>query len=502
MEANPIYRAATSFQEWIRYNFVTRKLNTVFGALVFVLAAVIISYIGVLIDMKLAVVIVGGLAGILVMILCLLYPVFGFYFTYFISIFVSLPEKLSNSGVIPTGLIPEYFSYITLLGVITKQEYRKEITNRFWSNAITIFMVILLLYYCLEFFNPEMHRKLGWFNYIRKQGSLFAFFYISYCVMNSRQAVRQMVNFWIVISLVEALYACKQQWIGFFGFELRWLMSDSARMELFINWGFTRKFGLLSDPASSGILYAASGTFLLVLALREPGTWRRILLYLVAIINLVASSYSGTRTATMMIVLGVGFYGVMTLYEKRTIVFMTFCALLLTFIMVAPIYGNAVINRVRSTFTPSQDNSALIREVNRRTVQPYIYRHPIGGGIYTAGNIGILYNPGHFLSHFPPDSGYMQVLMEQGIIGLILTLLFYYFILRTGLKYFYKVKDPELKTLYVGNLVFIFALMTAQISQMAIPMYPSVFYLYTSFALLLKMHYFENSKTEENPVPA
>jgi len=45
-------------------------------------------------------------------------------------------------------------------------------------------------------------------------------------------------------------------------------------------------------------------------------------------------------------------------------------------------------------------------------------------------------------------------------------------------------------------------LMTAQISQMAIPMYPSVFYLYTAFALLLKMHYFEASKTEENPVPA
>jgi hypothetical protein len=79
-----------------------------------------------------------------------------------------MPERLLNSGMIPTGLIPEYFSYITLVGVITKQEYRKEITSKFWGHAITIWMIVLLLFYLLEFFNPAMHGKLGWFNFIRK----------------------------------------------------------------------------------------------------------------------------------------------------------------------------------------------------------------------------------------------------------------------------------------------------------------------------------------------
>jgi len=175
---------------------------------------------------------------------------------------------------------------------------------------------------------------------------------------------------------------------------------------------------------------------------------------------------------------------------------------LFTAIMVAPIYDNAVINRVRSTFSPSTDNSAIVRDVNRKGVQPYIWRHPIGGGIYTSGNLGILYNPGHYLSFTPPDSGYMQILMDQGYIGLLLTLIAYFVIMKTGIRYFYKVKDPTLKTLYVANLVFIFALMAGQISQMAIPMYPSVFYLYMAFALLLKMHYFDTAKNEETPVPA
>lgn len=502
MQKNSFIRTALApVQEWIRYNFMVRKMNTVFGIIVLSLLAVCLSYVAVLVNMKLAVAAVAGLGGVLLMVLCLLYPVFGFYFSYFISIFITLPEKMANGGVIPAGLIPEYFSYITLVGVITKQEYRKEITNRFWNNAITIWMVVLFMYYMLEFFNPQMHGKLGWFNFIRKQGSLFAFFYISYCLLTTRKSIRFLVNFWIAVSLIEALYACKQQWFGLFGFETRWLMSDEIRMNLFINWGFTRKFGLMSDPASSGILYAACGNFILVLALRATEVKQRVFLYTAAIINILASSYSGTRTATFITVAGLAFYAVLTLYEKRTIVFIVVCSLLLTVILVAPIYGNPIINRVRSTFQPSVDNSALIRDFNRHSVQPYIYRHPIGGGIYTSGNLGVTYNPGHYLSAYPPDSGYLQILMDQGFIGLILTLIFYFCILRTGIRYFYRVRDPELKTLYVVNLVFIFTYFAAQISQMAIPMYPSVFYLYSAFALLLKMHYLDSAKIDETPVP-
>lgn len=499
MESNSIYKAVEGVQDWAKYNFVTRKLNTGFGLLLFFVASVAISYLAVLVNMKLAVVAVGALAGVLMMVLCLLYPLFGFYFTFFISIFISLPAKMIDSAeAIPTGLIPEYFSYITLVGVITKQEYRKEISRKFWMHGITIWMLVLLGYYLLEFFNPAMLGKLGWFNFIRKQGSLFAFFYISYCVINSRRVVKQVTNFWVFISVIEGLYACKQQWFGLFSFETRWLMADPLRIDLFINWGFTRKFGLLSDPASSGILYAACGSYLLILALRETQTWRRFWLAVAAVINLLASSYSGTRTATMMIVLSIVFYGIYTLYERRTLLFMTLCAVLLTGILVAPIYDNVIINRIRSTFEPSNDNSALIRDHNRKNVQPYIYRHPIGGGIYTCGPMGLIYNPGHYLSHVPPDSGYMQILMDQGFIGLLLTLIFYFTILRTGTRFFYRVKDPEIKTLYMANMVFLFSIMVAQISQMATMMYPLVLYLYTAFALLLKMQYFDSANTEPN----
>jgi putative inorganic carbon (hco3(-)) transporter len=205
--------------------------------------------------------------------------------------------------------------------------------------------------------------------------------------------------------------------------------------------------------------------------------------------------YSGTRTATMMLVMGVAFYCILTLYEKNTKKLIVASVLAFTFIMVVPIYNNAVINRVRSTFKPSEDPSYLVRDWNRNFVQPYIWSHPIGGGIYTCGLLGTIYNPGHFLSNVPPDSGYMQVLMEQGYIGLLLTLAFYFVLLRIGIQLFYRTKDPELKALNAATVVFMFTFMAGQISQIVfLPQYPGAFFVLSAFAYMMKMNYFENEE--------
>jgi cell division protein FtsW (lipid II flippase) len=90
----------------------------------------------------------------------------------------------------------------------------------------------------------------------------------------------------------------------------------------------------------------------------------------------------------------------------------------------------------------------------------------------------------------------MQTMMEQGPIGLALMLIFYFLILRTGIKYYYRVRDPEYQTLYAAHLVSIFSLMVAQFSQMAIGQYPNVLYFYSALALLLKMHQFDSTNED------
>ena len=483
--------------EWMRYQFLNKKLATPFGVTLLGFVTLAISYITVLISYKASIGIVAGVGIILLCALCLVYPFIGFYTTYAICLFLMFPTRLvSTSILIPTGLIPEYLSYLTLLGILTKQNYRKEATNTFWSSAIMLWSLVLLAYYLFQMLNPSMNSVLGWFNFFRKQISFAVFIYISFCFFNSKKSIVFFTNFWVVLTTIEALYACKQQWLGFFDFEYQWLVSDPKRFDLFANMGFVRMFGLLSDPAAAGILYACSTVLVLVLALRAQTTGKRILYYFLTVIHFLANSYTGTRTGTLMVVAGMVFYCVLTLYERRTLIFSGLFAFMITALMVAPIYDNMVINRLRSTFEGSKDPSAMARDMNRKLVQPYVYTHPIGGGLNTAGLVGQTYNPGHYLSMIPPDSAYMQTMMEQGPIGLALLLIYYYIILRAGIRYFYRVKDPDIKTLYIVHLVSIFTLMVAQFSQLAIGQYPSVLYFYSALAIFLKLHTYDSTQKE------
>ncbi|MGN6419300.1 MAG: O-antigen ligase family protein [Pseudobacter sp.] len=495
MEKNLFNRTKGALTDTLRYHLVTKKLNTPLGFAILGLVAMLMSYVTVVVDVKLSVLIVGLLGVLLLCGLCIVYPLFGFYAAYITTLFMMLPARLSNSALpIPTGLIPEYLAYLAMLGVLTKQQFRSEMNARFWKNAIMVWMLVLVFYYIIQLANPSGRSILGWFNFFRKQVSFVAFFYISYCLLNSRKAIKQFTWFWVGLSTFNALFACQQQWFGFARYEEIWLMADEKRYALFVNFGFIRRFGLLSDPAAAGILYSCSCVMVLVLALRSTKTWEKVLYWILTAIHFMASSYTGTRTGTMMIVAGMVFYVVLNLYEKKTLIFSGVFAVMIIGLLVAPIYNNMIINRLRSTFEGSKDPSAMARDLNRAIVQPYAYTHPIGGGLNSSGNMGQLYHPGHPMSMIPPDSGFMQTMMEQGPIGLALLLIFYYALMRTGIKSYYRLRDPELKTLLVCHFVSIFTLMVAQYSQLAVGQYPSVLYFYSVLALLVKMpQYDENA---------
>jgi len=492
MEKNNLHNTSGTVIGWFRDQLLTRKMASPLGLLILAVLSVGIAYATVLVSIKLSIGITATVGVALLCVLCVVYPMVGFCLCFIIPFFMMLPVRLINAAEqIPTGLIPEYFSYLTFLGLLTKQQYRKELNAQFWNNPIVLISLITMAYYFLQFFNPESGSKLGWFNYTRKQISFMLFMLISYMLLNSRRNIIFFMRLWVVVSTLQALYCCKQQWFGFAGYEYNWLVADPKRLELFVNGGFVRRFGLVSDPAAAGILYACSTALVLVLGLQAKEFRKRFMYLLLAVIHFLASSYTGTRTATLMIVAGIAFYCILTLYEKRTMIVSVMFGVGLMALLFAPIYDNMVINRLRSTFEGSKDPSAMVRDNNRKMVQPYVWTHPIGGGLNTCGLVGQMYNPGHYLSMIPPDSGYMQIMMEQGPIGLALMLIFYYIILRTGIKYFYQAKDHYIKSLYVANLVSIFTLLVAQFSQQAIGQYPSVLYFYAALALLIMLHKFD-----------
>jgi len=198
-----------------------------------------------------------------------------------------------------------------------------------------------------------------------------------------------------------------------------------------------------------------------------------------------------------MLVAGIAFYSVATLYEKRTLIFVGIALGAFIVLMTMP-FSPPSIGRIRSTFAGTKDASALIRNTNRHRVQPYLYEHPMGGGIFTAITESEKYNPDHYLATFPPDGGYMKVFAEQGWIGLALLLVSYFIIMSYGLNNYYQVRKTEIQNHYIALLTLIFTLMVGQYSQLAMNMEPQVYFYLAALLFFIKLPNYDKKEPHAN----
>ena len=203
-------------------------------------------------------------------------------------------------------------------------------------------------------------------------------------------------------------------------------------------------------------------------------------------------SYSGTRTTTVMLPVGIALYILMTLKNKATIMtmFITFFAVL--FVMFAPI-DNPTLNRMRSTFD-SKDESLNVRSINRKSIQPYIYAHPIGGGVATSGVDGMRFYPTHRLAGFPPDSGLLMLALDMGWVGLIVSILPFLMFLYQGIHYYYRIKNKEYKKYIVAITCSIFAIVVTMYAQVSIGNMPTVFFIFGVMSMFKRLMEFDEKE--------
>ncbi|MBC7902307.1 MAG: O-antigen ligase family protein [Gemmatimonadaceae bacterium] len=438
--------------------------------------------------------IAAGFVGIFGVLIILRFPEVGFYVSILASAFIAMPERLGIGGG-PLGLMIEAITYLAFLSIIAKQYRERVKVSDFWQNPISVMFILIIIYYFLSVLNPEYHSKMGWFNFVRKQISYLIFYYMAFVLLNSYEKIKKFIKFWLVLAFVIGLYGVKQQWVGLAEFEMDWLRAVPIRYELFYQSGFIRKFSFLNDPGSFGVLCASTAVFTLVLAIRETDKKRRRLLWFITAIMAMASSASGTRTCNLMIVAGILAYAVFTLNERRTSIMVGSVILLSGFLLFGPFQNNPLVFRIKTTFEANKDASASVRDVNRHFIQPYIHDHPIGGGLNTCGVEGEIYNVGHTLAGFPPDSGYMKILLEQGWIGFALHLIFYFIFLYRGIYGFFTCQNPRIKTIYIALTICLFALIVGQYSQVAISQYPQILFYFPALVILYKL------KEYDTPIP-
>lgn len=480
-------------RQWLFDKIVVEKFNNFFGLLIlliFSLAAVVaIAHMGV----KGGVMIFSLIVGIPIVLYSLGNNRFAYMVLIVFTTFMAFVTRLFSIDV-PFGVGIDAFLLLLLFGIIVEyifSQNRASIAKEFsFTNPISIAIIVWTAYLLLQVGNPS-GTLAGYMFGLRNILRGLVTFIIAQRVFNRLGFVHFFVTFFVALGVIIAVYGIYQEFAGLPSYDLKWATLTKERINLLFIQGKWRKWSVLSDPAIFGLMMSFGGIVACLMAL-GPFTWRKKLFFVCSgLLMLLAMFFSGTRTAYVMIPIALGTYVIINIAKIKTLVFACVSALVFLVIYFGPFYSKPIV-RFRSAFNPSEDASMNLREYNRERIRPYVHSHPIGGGLTTTGGYGERFSPGHPLSGFPPDGGFMKTLLETGWIGLLIEMGVYFTILAVGMSNYYNSRDPVIKTYYAAFAVSFFALTIALYAKENIFQFPLNFILYGIFVMMYKLRKFDS----------
>lgn len=431
--------------------------------------------------------IIALLGGSIFLYYCLFEPFIGYFLVTLLAFFAFYPDHFLSTEI-PLSTAVEILVWFVFLGSF-REKPPLELKNDLLHTGLSVVFIVYTGYHIIEFFNPDMYSKAGYI-FIMRKFVMFALIYImAYRIINTPRRFRFFLKFWLIMAFVAALYGCYQQWFGYLPPERRYITRNPVLYGLLFQGGTLRKFSFLSDVVSFGVLSGSMAVLAIILGINTKKKKLRFGLFFAALIMLLGMVYSGTRTATLILPMGISLYLILTIRNKTTLITLFAFLMGALFILYAPIY-NPTLQRIRSTFN-SENASLNVRDVNRHYIQPYIHDHPIGGGLATSGVAGRQYNPGHPLAGFPPDSGLLKIALELGWIGLGLTIVFYLAMLYQCIYYSFRIINPEYKIYAVGIACTLFSIMVTQYSQVSVGQIPGVFFFMSTISIVKRLREFD-----------
>ena len=487
----------TRFHSWVKKELIQKKLSSPWGIWILVVIALAGGFLAAN-DLFFVPIALGGLlAGLVVVYFCLFKPLIGFYIMTFGAFFVFYPNHLLGQDLLPLSTALEIVILFLFLGTyISKKSADVQQSSGLLKTLVSITLLILIAYIGIEAFNPNVRGYGSWFGAF-KRAVVLALVYISaYRIIDTKEKFRYYVNFWIFFSFITALYGCFQQWFGLLPMEMAYIMRTPGAMDLLFQGGQLRKSSILSDVVSFGVLAGSMCVFTLLLAINEKAQLKKYILFFCALIMVLGMSYSGTRTATIIIPAGFILYGFITIQNRTTLITLFVSVLVAIAVLFAPIYSNPTLNRIRSTFD-TEDASLNVRVVNRKFIQPYLHSHPLGGGIGTTNFAGYYDHPYHPLAGFATDSGLLKIGLEYGWIGLILMMASHLAILYQGINYYFRVRDKEIRLYIVAIICTLFPIIVTQYSQETVGQFPSGIFFFSSISLLKRLLEFDQNQNRK-----
>lgn len=357
----------------------------------------------------------------------------------------------------PYGFISEVLIVLMTVALILRGRFSG------WRNAVGIMLLIWILWNIMSLANPAAESRMAGIMSVRKTLFSYTVFFIIYSSINSKRDIYLFFRWWFGLSIVVALYAFYQEYVGLPAFDMAYVNSNETIYNLLYTWGRLRKFSIFFSPTAMGILLAyagVAGIILFFLSARSMTT--KIVLLAASFICMWAMTFSGSRTSTVLIPVGIVVMGILTL-KRNVLIGMALFAVLGGIMIMKPSSSKSMY--VMMTAFDADDPSMNVRLTNQKIIQSYIQEKPFGFGLGSVGGLGRKYSPGAFITSFPPDSELVRIAMELGWFGLLLWCGFMAGVLIYGINIYFKARDKEWRAIVATLVCLMFMVLMAQYPQ-------------------------------------
>lgn len=383
-------------------------------------------------------------------------------------------------GGIPYGMGIELLLGVTLLSVWYNAS---KIDFSLLKSNLFFLMLSWFILSVVEIANPAGASIRGWLQEIRGVALVpFMLVVSGLLLINSIKRVNLFVKLILIFSLIGALNGIKQKHMGLSGGEQRWL--DAIGHVTHILGGNLRIFSFYIEAAQFGASMGQFAILAIVIGLGAKKWGGKAFLILCGVVMFYAMLISGTRGALFAFLVSAVFSIFLTKNFRTIIaggiaVILFFCFLKFTTI------GNTNygIFRLRSAINP-QDESLNLRFINQQKLADYLSSKPFGGGLGVIGAFGHAFNSDKYLSTIEPDSYWVKLWAEYGIVGFTLWFcMMMYFLGRiTGIVW--RIRDPDLRVKLVGLGGSVAGLFACSYGNEVMNNMPSSLVIYLSLAIL------------------
>lgn len=419
------------------------------------------------------------------------WPKVGLYTSMVLSFLIPVLNRFVYN--IPYGFAVEIILVVVYLILFFK--HFKKLDFSLAKNDIVLAISVWMIYILLQVANPEAVSFSAW-AYAMRGVALLQFLVIplAFVLLKDHKDLKTFMTIYLVLSIAGIVWGAKQQLFGLTEAENIYLQTSGA-YKTHLLFGQLRVFSYYFDAGTYG---AAMGQLCIVFSLLYLGAFPKKAKYFFLTIALgafFAMMISGTRGALAIPATGGMVYVILIKRFKYIALAATILVLGFVFLKYTSIgSSNYNVTRLRTALDP-EDASLNVRIRNRALLTQYLRGKPFGGGVGSAGTWGQRFSPNTWLANFPPDGLYTRIRAETGIVGYMMYLAVWLYILYRGFRVCWDLKNPQYKSVATAFLAGYAGMLVANYGNEVMTQYPNNFITFISLTFVFAIGRWDKEDT-------